>query len=184
MMRPRVHVLALGGTIAMTGPGGHHITPRLGAEELVRAVPGLADVAEVTSEQLRQVPSAALRLSDLLLAARRVRSALDAGVHGVVITQGTDTLEESAFALDLLLEPGAPVVVTGAMRSPNAAGPDGPANLLAAAQTAASHAAHGLGVLVVLDEQVHAASTVRKRRRLRPGALGPPDRRPGGWVVD
>lgn len=184
MMRPRVHVLALGGTIAMTGPGGHHITPRLGAEELVRAVPGLTDVAEVTSEQLRQVPSTALTLTDLLVAARRVRSALDAGADGVVITQGTDTLEESAFALDLLLDPGAPVVVTGAMRSPDAAGPDGPANLLAAAQTAASHAAHGLGVLVVLDEQVHAASTVRKVRSFGPGAFVSPDTGPVGWVVE
>lgn len=179
-----MHVIALGGTIAMTGPGGHDITPQLTAHDLLAAVPRLADAASVTSEQLRQSPSAALTLVDIVTAARHVETALAAGADGVVVTQGTDTLEEAAFALDLLLPGHAPVVVTGAIRSSDAAGPDGPANLLAAVQTAASAGARDKGVLVVLDEQAHAASTVRKVRTFGTVAFESPDTGPVGWIVE
>lgn len=179
----RVHVLALGGTIAMTAPAGGGVVPRLGAEELLAGVPGLAQVAEVSTEQVLQVPSASLRPSDVVRLAERVEEVLGQGVHGVVVTQGTDTLEESAFLLDLLLERG-PVVVTGAMRPPGSPGADGPANLAAAVRVACSPRARGLGVLVALDEQVHAAARVRKVRTFGPAAFASPGGGPLGWVVE
>ncbi|NLF04409.1 MAG: asparaginase [Actinomycetales bacterium] len=182
--RPRVHVLALGGTIAMTGELGPGVTPRLTAEDLLAATPGLDAVADVQAEQLRQLPSAALTRADLLATARRIIEVLDAGADAVVVTQGTDTIEETAFALDLVLPGPQPVVVTGAMRPANVAGADGPASLLAAVQVAASPAARGAGVLVVFDEQIHAASRVRKGRASSPGAFTSPDTGPLGWVVE
>src|SRR5690606_17020411 len=109
---------------------------------------------------------------------------LAAGADGVVVTQGTDTVEETAFVLDLVLPGPAPVVVTGAMRPPGAAGADGPANLLAAVQVAADPAARGLGVLAVFDDQVHAAARVRKSRASGPGAFTSPDTGPLGWVAE
>jgi len=184
MRRPRVHVLALGGTIAMTGTPGAPVTPSRTADELLAAVPGLDTVADVHAEQLRQVPSAALTLSDLLATAARVTEVLSAGADAVVVTQGTDAIEETAFVLDLLLTGQAPVVVTGALRPASAAGADGPANLLAAVQVAAAPRARGLGVLVVMDDQVHAAARVRKSRTSSPGAFTSPDTGPLGWVVE
>lgn len=182
--RPRVHVIALGGTIAMAGSAGLGVTPVLTANELVAAVPGLDSVADVEVEQLRQVPSSALLLNDVHDTARRIGEVLAGGADGVVVTQGTDTVEETAFLLDLLLPGPAPVVVTGAMRPSGAAGADGPANLLAAVQVAASPAARGLGVLAVFDDQVHAAARVRKSRASGPGAFTSPDTGPLGWVVE
>lgn len=184
MAHPRVHVLALGGTIAMTGEPGAGVTPRLTATDLLAATPGLDAVADVRAEQLRQLPSAALTFPDLVAAAERVTEVLGAGADGVVVTQGTDTIEETAYVLDLLLPGDAPVVVTGAMRPASVAGSDGPASLLAAVQVAASPEARGTGVLVVVDEQIHAAARVRKVRASAPGAFASPDTGPLGWVVE
>ncbi len=182
--RPRVHVIALGGTIAMSGAPGDGVTPRLTADDLVEATPGLGSVADVRAEQLRQVPSAGLTLADLLATAERITEVLGGGADAVVVTQGTDTIEETAYVLDLLLPGPAPVVVTGAMRPASVAGADGPASLLAAVQVAASPRAAGAGVLVVFDEQIHAAARVRKSRASSPGAFSSADTGPLGWVVE
>jgi L-asparaginase len=99
---------------------------------------------------------------DLVALAREIERRLSAGDTGVVVTQGTNTIEETAFTLDLLVESDAPVVVTGAMRNPTLPGADGPANLLAAVSTAASANARGLGTLVVFADEIHAARYVRK----------------------
>jgi L-asparaginase len=158
---PSVSVLALGGTIASTG-GGAGVTPTLTAEQLVASVPGLADVARIEADTFRQVPSPELTLADLVALAQEIERRLSAGDAGVVVTQGTNTIEETAFVLDLLVRADAPVVVTGAMRNPTLAGADGPANLLAAVSTASSAQARGLGTLVVFADEVHAARFVRK----------------------
>jgi len=178
-----ISVIALGGTIAMTSEGGGGVVPNLTAEDLLAAVPGLSDVADVRSTTFRQVPGAHLGLDDAVALAAEIERMLGDS-DGVVITQGTDTIEEMAFALDLLVRSPKPVVVTGAMRNPQAAGADGPANLLAAVQTAAAPAAAGLGCVVVLNDEIHAARLVVKRHTVSPAAFASPLAGPLGYVAE
>lgn len=184
---PRVTVFSLGGTIASTADAGRSaggVVPRLGARELVDAVPQLSDTAELETVAFRQMPSGDLSLRDLGELAGEIVKRFDSGVDGVVVTQGTDTIEETAFALDLLVRGPRPVVVTGAMRNPTLAGPDGPANLLAAVQVAAAPEAAGLGALVVLNDEIHAARFVRKTHTSSPATFRSGIVGPLGWVVE
>ncbi len=159
----RVVVFGLGGTIAMSSSGAGGVVPALSADQLVAAVPGLAESGiAVEVEDFRRVPGASLTFEDLAALAVAIEQKLAAGADGVVITQGTDTIEETAYLLDLTHTRPEPVVVTGAMRNPTLAGADGPANLLAAVQTAASPDARDLGVVVVFADEIHAAVRVRK----------------------
>jgi L-asparaginase len=162
--RPRVAVGSLGGTITMTpASGGGAVTPSLRADDLVSAVPGLGEVAELTVATLRTEPGAWLTPPDAVAVGEWARGQVaDGGVDGVVVVQGTDTIEETAYLLDLYWDRPEPLVVSGAMRAPSAAGADGPANLLAATVVAGSAAARDRGVLVVLNDDVHAAVRVRK----------------------
>jgi L-asparaginase len=171
MSRPQVAVGTTGGTISMTpGEGGSGVRPTLGAAELLAAVPGLVEVAEVSTSTLATVPGAHLTPADVAgfgrWAAQAVREA-----DGAVLVQGTDTIEESAYLLDLLWDAEEPLVVTGAMRAAHAAGADGPANLMSAVVVAGSRSARGRGVLVALDDDVHAASRVRKGDSTAPHAF-------------
>lgn len=160
---PRVGLISLGGTIAMVPHAGGGVVPALSAAELLAAVPGLSELAlETDVHDFRRLPGASLGFPDLLAVAAKIDELVASGVDGVVVTQGTDTIEETAYLLDLLHAADAPVVVTGAMRSATAAGADGPANLLAALRVAASTPARGLGALVVFADEIHAARFVRK----------------------
>lgn len=185
---PRVAVFSLGGTIASThsdgGGAGGGVAPRLGARELVEAVPQLREVAELETVAFRQAPSGDLSLQDLVALAGEITQRFDAGASGAVVTQGTDTIEETSFALDLLVRSPRPVVVTGAMRNPTLAGPDGPANLLAAVQVAAAPAAGGLGALVVFNDEIHAARFVRKTHTSSPATFGSPTAGRLGWISE
>lgn len=142
----RVLVVALGGTIAMTaGPAG--VAPALSAAQLVDAVPGLdRERIHVEVVDFRRTPGASLRFADLDALSTVVRDQAQAGVDGVVVTQGTDSIEETAYHLDLHHREALPLVVIGAMRNPTLAGADGPANLLAAIRTAADPSPTGSGV--------------------------------------
>lgn len=183
--RPRVALLSLGGTIASTAPAGERaVRPRLTPEELVAAVPGIAEVADIEASQLDQVPGSDVRWTTLLAAAREARWRIADGCAGVVVTQGTDTIEETATALDLLVGGEAPVVVTGAMRNPTLPGAEGPANLLAAVSVAASPAARGMGALVVLHDEIHAARYVRKTHTQSLSAFVSSPVGPVGWVSE
>jgi L-asparaginase len=162
------------------GPG---VKPRLSGADLVAAVPELAEVATVDADSFRQLPGAHLTFDDIAALAGRIADECSRGVTGVVVTQGTDTLEETAFLLDLLLEVDQPVVMTGAMRNPTLPGADGPANLLAAVQVATAPNARGLGVLVVLNDQIHAARFVSKRHSTLPSAFDS-GVGPLGWVSE
>lgn len=181
---PHVVVFSLGGTIAMSGrEDGTGVVPVLRSEDLVAAVPGLERVATITAVDFRRVPGASLRVDDLIELAAEIERVLDDGADGVIVTQGTDTIEETAYCLDLLLDQQRPVVVTGAMRNPTLPGADGPANLFAAAVVAAS----GLdlaGVVVVLGDEVHCARTVAKSHSTIPAAFTSPGTGPLGLVVE
>lgn len=181
----RVAVIAMGGTIAMTPQAGGGVVPTLTAEDLVAAVPGLAELdVEITARTLFSLPSPSITFAHLGALVRVINAELAAGATGVVVTQGTDTIEETAFFLDLTVPGQAPVVVTGAMRHPSLAGPDGPANLLAGIRVAAGPSARGLGALVVFNDEVHAARLVRKTHTASTGAFVSPGFGPLGLVVE
>ncbi len=185
---PKVAVLSLGGTIASTNEGASGaadgVTPQLDADDLVAAVPQLRRFADIETTAFRQIPSGDLTLTDLVALAGEIDRRFEAGAVGVVVTQGTDTMEETSFALDLLVRAERPVVVTGAMRNPTLAGADGPANLLAAVQVAASPDAVGLGTLVVANDEIHAARFVRKTHSSSPATFRSPTAGPLGWIIE
>jgi L-asparaginase len=183
--RPRVHVVALGGTIAMTeeaGAGGG-VTPTLTAEDLLGSL-GAVPALEVTTSSPVTLPGAHLAVDDVLAAVAEAEGAVADGALGAVVVQGTDTLEETAFVADVVHVGEAPIVFTGAMRHPDALGADGPANLRDALVAAASAATRDLGVLLCLGGQVHAARHVAKTHAFDPAAFTSPGAGPLGWVVE
>ncbi|WP_421990294.1 asparaginase [Roseococcus sp.] len=184
MKRPRLLFLSLGGTITMVPSSGGGIAPKLGAAELVASVPELAEVAEIEAHSPYRLPSPSLEPAQLVEVAKRIEDGFGAGFDGAVVIQGTDTIEESAFLLDLLVADDKPVVVTGAMRGAEAPGADGPANLLAAARVAASAEARGLGTLAVLNYDIHSARFVQKAHTTLPSAFASPLLGPLGVVAE
>jgi len=186
MARPRIHLLALGGTIA-TQPGEQGMKMGLTADDLLRILPNLDALYEVRAETVSKVNSSSLTLDDLYRLAARIQAMTDANeADGVVITQGTNTLEESAFLLDLLLQVGIPVVMTAAMRNPSLASADGPGNVLAAIRVAAEPwaGAGAVGVLVAMLDQVWAAFDVAKTQTSRVDAFRSPSTGPVATLVE
>ena len=182
-MKPHIRILSLGGTIAMS-KGALGVVPKLTAEDLVASVPELAGFADVRAQSYCTLPSAHLDFDTLIALAGEIRRLSSQNVSGVVITQGTDTIEEVAFALDLMLDIAMPVIVTGAMRNPTRPGNDGPANILAAVQLAASDSARNLGVAVVLNDEIHAARFVRKAHSSSPATFRSDPLGPIGWISE
>ena len=178
---PRIAVVATGGTIAGAGTAPGDVAAAgyraavLSVDALLAAVPGLRQLARLQAEQLLQIDSADFDDDKLLRLARRV-AALCAreDVDGVVVTHGTDTLDESAYFLHLTVPSSKPIVLTGAMRPGTALAADGPANLLHAVAVAAHASSAGRGVLVVMNEQVHSARDVAKVHSQRLEAFASP----------
>ena len=184
MTLPKVTVLSLGGTISSTDVGGLGVEPTLTGEALVSDVPEIAKVAEVSATSFRQAASGELTIEDLVELAAEITNRIDDGAAGVVITQGTDTIEETSFVLDLLVDRDAPVVVTGAMRNPTLPGADGPANLLASVQVAVNEDTRGTGTVVVLNDEIHAARFVKKTHTSNPATFHSPSVGPIGWISE
>ncbi len=157
--------------------------PRLDAKALAAAIPQLSDIGDIEARDLLAKPSASLTLEDLALIAKAATEAAQTA-NGVIVTQGTDTLEETAFALSILAQTQTPIVLTAAMRRADQPGADGPANLLAAARVAASQAARGKGVLVVMDDEIHAAPLIRKTHSFRTHAFSSLPFGPIGHVAE
>ncbi|MFE0107301.1 asparaginase [Streptomyces sp. NPDC059009] len=185
-MAATVTVFTLGGTISAHGGG----VGRLSGAEVLAGLAGLTGPAatggaeaEVRLRDFRRLPSSSLTIDDITELAAAVDEETAAG-HGVVVVQGTDTLEETAFLLDLLCAPGAPVAVTGAMRRPDRPGADGPANLAAAIAVAADPGCRGLGVVAVLADEIHAARHVRKTHTTSTATFASPGAGPLGVLVE
>jgi L-asparaginase len=178
----RVVVLTTGGTIAMqydAAAGG--AVPTLGAADFTMALP--AGLAELQVEELVNLPSSHFTLETLRIIRERVAAlAAEPGVAGIVVTHGTDVLEETAYLLDLTVPGERPVVLTGAMRAASDVGYEGHANLLAAVRVAAAGQARGLGTLVVLNDEIHAARYVTKMHTLSPATFQSPGWGPVGRV--
>lgn len=181
---PRVAVITLGGTIAsVPDSNGNDAVPKMTAEALFDAVPQARNLAILTSHSFRQYPSGDLSLGDILELAGLIEDMDRArDIDGVVITQGTDTMEETSFLLDLLLATDLPVVLTGAMRNPGLPGADGPANLLGAVRVATNHQCRGLGPVVVFNDEIHLPRFVRKMHSASTAAFSSPNAGPIGWI--
>ena len=188
---PKVVVVFTGGTISMRfDPVAGGAVPSLDGAGILARTPGLDTIAEVESVDWGLVPASHLSFAQLLDLIRTVRDALARpDVDGVVVVQGTDTIEETAFALDLLTPGNKPVVVTGAMRNAGEEGYEGPVNLRAAVRVAAAPELLGQGTLVVLDGRILPADDATKThtdsyatfQALNTGSLGVVN--PSGWVV-
>ena len=180
-----VRILTTGGTIAsLPDPKGGGKRPAVSGEELVAGVEGLGEIADVSVDEVASQSSWNLTPADMLAVARRAREALEEpDVAGVVVTHGTDTLEETAFLCDLTSGSDGPVVVVGAMRSPDEPSADGPRNLLNAVHVASAPEARGAGAVVAMGDEIHAARWVRKLDAGGPSAFASPRRGPIGRVT-
>ncbi|HVU36166.1 MAG TPA: type II asparaginase [Opitutaceae bacterium] len=172
---PRIHVLATGGTIAGAQPPGGargYKAAVLSAEALIGAVPQLAELARLEVESVAAIGSQDMDEALWLRLAGRAQAALDrSDTAGVVITHGTDTMEETAFFLNLVLRTEKPVVLVGAMRPATAISADGPMNLFNAVAVAAAPEAAGRGVLVVANDEIHFAREVTKTNTTQLGTF-------------
>ena len=186
---PDIVILATGGTIAGTGATSTatvgYTAAKVGVEQLIEAVPELKKVANVRGEQIFQVASENMTNELWLKLGKRVNELLaQDDVDGIVITHGTDTLEETAYFLDLVVKSSKPVVLVGAMRPSTAISADGPVNLYNAATLAASKAAIGKGVLVVLNDQINAGRDVTKANTSTADTFRSPDLGFLGYMQD
>jgi L-asparaginase len=160
---PRVRLLATGGTISNRDGG------RLTADELIKSIPGVERYARPEAEQFANTASSELTLKQWIDLARRINTLFseDRDLAGIVVTSGTDTLEETAYFLNLTVKSDKPVVVVGSMRNPSQIGYEGAANLLEGMRVAADPQSRNQGVLVVLNDEINAARDVTKTDALR-----------------
>jgi L-asparaginase len=184
--RAEVVVLATGGTIAGAGRHGtssQYSSAALRVDELLASIPELDALARVSGEQVAQIPSQEVDDALWLRLGRRVNARLlEEGVRGVVVTHGTDTIEETAWFLNLVSTSDKPVVLTGAMRPATALSADGPLNLYNSVAVAADASAIGRGVLVVMNDEIHGARDVTKTHTTFVQTFDSPDRGPLGAI--
>ena len=178
-----VVVLTTGGTISTRDVDGSGARPVLRGQDLLQQIPDLGAVAEVEVAELAFVPGAFMTLATMRQMSERARQILSqAQVAGLVVTHGTDTLEESAYLLYLTVDTDKPVVFTGAMRNSSQIGFDGYRNLYDAIRVAVSESARGLGTVVVLNEEIHSARWVTKTNGQKEDTYESPATGPVGVV--
>jgi L-asparaginase len=186
---PRIAVLATGGTIAGAAADAANTSGYqagvVSVDQLLSAVPALSTVARIAPEQIASIDSKDMAMSLWTTLAQRINALLATDdVDGVVVTHGTDTLEETAYLLHLTVKSNKPVVLTAAMRPASALSADGPLNLLNAVTVAAHAAARGQGVLVAFNNRIHSARDVVKTSTYAVDAFQSPEIGALGWVQD
>jgi L-asparaginase len=179
-----IGILFTGGTISMrVDPATGAAVPAMGSAEILALVPGLAAVGPIEAEDVSRLPGPHVTPDHMWHLARRAAAWLERPeVDGLVITHGTDTLEETAYLLDLVLTSDKPVAILGAMRTISDPSWDGPANLIAAARVAAAPASRGRGTLVVMNDQILPAAEAIKMHTEAAGAFEAPEFGPLGIV--
>lgn len=164
--KPKIVILATGGTIAgaaATGAQASYTSGAVGIDTMLKAVPGIDKLANVRGEQISNVGSQDMSFEIMLKLAKRINQLLATpDVDGIVITHGTDTMEETAYFLNLTVKSDKPVVMVGSMRPSTAISADGPLNLYDAIGVAADPKAKGRGVLVVMNDHIHGAHSLTK----------------------
>ena len=171
--KPIVYVLSTGGTIAGSGSSATDLSNykpgEILGEQLVKAVPQIREIADVRVEQVANVNSSDITIENWLTLAKRINTIIKEtpAAAGFVITSGTNTLEETAYFMNLTVRSDKPVILVGAMRPPTAISADGPLNLLNAVRTAISPDAKGKGTLIVLNDEINAARDTTKTNTLR-----------------
>ncbi|MFC1887729.1 asparaginase [Candidatus Cloacimonadota bacterium] len=160
-MKKRILIITTGGTIAMGYDKNFGILPNNELIEMLHSFPQLSDVAKISVHEFTNIPSPHITPEIMLELAKLVQEKLKK-FDGIVITHGTDTLEETAYFLDLVLDSGKPVVFTAAMRSGSELGLDGPRNIVGAVRVASDTLSHNRGVLVVMNDEIDAARDVVK----------------------
>ncbi len=159
----KILIIHTGGTIAMMEDKETGAVGQNQKNPLLLHTDALAEIADVMVEDLFQLPSPHITEKEMLILKQKIEtSIIENKIEGVVITHGTDTLEETAYFLDITVQSDIPIVVTGAMRSSNELGADGPYNLISAVRVAASDSASGTGVLVVLNDEIHTGKNATK----------------------
>ena len=182
--RPRVLLIALGGTISAAPDEVGRSFPARAATDLLSSVQDAAAIADVTAADVKQVPSRAVTPADMCALAHEVCDGIAKGYDGIVVTHGTDTMEETAYALALQLDVNIPIVLTGSMRPSHEPGADGPANLIGALRVATTPAAGRLGPVIVMQDEIHLARWVTKVHTSRVAAFSSPELGPVGHVVE
>ncbi len=164
MAQAKVHILTTGGTIASRSDA-----PMVDGPQLVQAVPRLLDYAEISVEEFSKIGSSKMKPENWLNLAQRIQEIIQEkpDLASIIITHGTDTMEETAFFLNLVAKTEIPIVIVGSMRSSNEISADGPANLLNAVRVSISEQARGKGVLVVLNENISAGRDLLKMNNRR-----------------
>ncbi len=184
--KPQIVILATGGTIAGIGTesvSAGYEAARTPVDEIIQAVPEIRTLADVTGEQFSQIASQDMHPELWVKLALRVNELLsDNGVDGVVITHGTDTMEETAYFLNLTIRSSKPVVLTGAMRPPTSLSADGGLNLYNAVAAAAAPESFDRGTLVVMNDEIHSARYVTKYNTTSVDAFVSPVFGPLGYV--
>jgi glutamin-(asparagin-)ase len=175
-VKPNVVIVATGGTIAGAGASSAssatYQAAKVPVDKLIASVPELADIAKVRGEQAFQIASESFTNEKLVQLGKRVAQLVkDPGVDGVVITHGTDTLEETSYFLTLVIHTDKPIVVVGSMRPGTAMSADGTLNLYDAVVVAGSRDARGKGVLVVMNDEIHSGRDVTKRINIKTNAF-------------
>jgi L-asparaginase len=177
--KPKIMILATGGTIAgaqsSAGDPGYK-AGSFSVDDLIKAVPKLKDLADISGEQVANIGSQTMNHAVWLKLAHRINEVLKGDVDGVVVTHGTDTMEETAYFLSLVVRSDKPVVLVGSMRPATAIGADGPANLYNAVALAGNPDSKGRGPLVVLNDEIHYAREVQKTNSTQMDTFKSPNR--------
>ncbi|MGE6894165.1 asparaginase [Priestia flexa] len=179
-----LYIIHTGGTISMKEDAQTGSVKPDDHNPLQHSTPSIASIANVIVKEAFHLPSPHITPKEMLTLAKKIEQKIETDqIDGVVITHGTDTLEETAYFLDLTTKTDIPIVLTGAMRSSNEIGSDGPYNFISAVRVASSDAAKGKGVLVVMNDEIHTAKNVTKTHTSNVATFQSPQYGPIGIVT-